>query len=126
MHFSDDDLKSALRRKEPSPEFTETLMACVARQPAPRRQAPKERERFSFSLRWLMAGRRWQPAGALAALVVVGAAFLEYRHEQQVKAEQAKDKAVLALQITASKLDHVLHHAQRTAMRNSSSPKEHL
>ena len=84
------------------------------------------KERTRFSLRALIAGYRWQMAGALAAVIVAGAGLLEYRHQQQVKGERAKEQAVLALQITASKLDHVLHQAQRTAARNSSSTKEHL
>jgi len=87
----DDELRAALRRENPSPGFTQRVLAnrVVAQTQSDR--APKA------SIRRMI----W--AAALAAMLVVGfTSTYEYR---QMKAERASRDAVLALRITAEKLN---------------------
>ncbi len=90
MNF-EDELRAALRREDPSPGFTQRVLAkrVVARaqsSPAPERAMPR--------MFW---------AAAIAAMLAIGfTAAYEYR---QIKAERAAGQAVLALRITAEKLN---------------------
>jgi hypothetical protein len=87
----DDELRAALRREDPSPGFTQRVLAgrVVAQsqfKAAPKRMIPR--------MMW---------ATALAAMLVTGVAVTsEYR---QQKAERAGRDAVLALRIAAEKLN---------------------
>jgi hypothetical protein len=88
----DDELRAALRREDPSPGFTQRVIAgrVVAR--AQSTPAPKASRRPAML---------W--AAAIAAMLVVGfTAESEYR---QMKAERAGRDAVLALRIAAEKLN---------------------
>lgn len=119
MHFSDDDLKAALRRKDPGPEFTERVMATIASRP---QQADgKVRPRGTW---WPF---RFSPvlAGAVAAfvLVLVGWLGIANYHEQKIKiaqAEKARQEAILALRITNAKLNHVF---RRVNQQEAPQPK---
>lgn len=83
----ENQLRDALRRQDPSPGFANRVIARA--QPAPPARKPPI--------------RMWGPAvGAIAAVLVAGIGFQEYR--QQQKAEQARDQAELALRIAAEKL----------------------
>jgi hypothetical protein len=113
MPFSEDDLRSALRLKDPSPDFTDKVMARLGEQPAQKEQGLREREGFSL-LRWPVM-MRWAMAGAVAAVFILGLGLQQYqRRQQQARAEQARRQTILALQITAQKMDHVFHRASRT------------
>lgn len=118
MPFSEDDLRNALRRKDPGPEFTRRIMARIAQGDAARQaQAPNRRWRFS----WLHAlWLRPIPAFAALVLILVAGAWIGYqsyqthqweaqvRKQQQERAEQrARDETILALRITSEKLNHV-------------------
>jgi hypothetical protein len=92
MASLDDELRSALRRREPSPDFTQRVLARVAA--APVRRAP----------RVSLAGVRW--VAAMAATLLLAAGGLEYRHYQ---GERAKSQVLLAVRIAGSKL----HKAQK-------------
>ena len=82
----EDDLRAALRREDPSPGFAQRVVTRAKSNPAPRSWFPK--------MMW---------ATALAAMLVIGfAAVSEYREK---KAERAGREAVLALRITAEKLN---------------------
>lgn len=119
MHFSDDDLAAALRRKDPGPEFTERVMSSIAskREPA----HGKERARFT-----------WWPfqlspviGAAMAALLLAVAGWLgfaSYRvHENKIaQAEKARQEAILALRITSAKLNHVF---RRVNQQETPQPK---
>jgi hypothetical protein len=79
----DDELRAALRRENPSPGFAERVVA-NARKP-------------KASIHRMI----W--AAALAAMLVIGfTSAYEYR---QMKAERASRDAILALRITAEKLN---------------------
>jgi hypothetical protein len=82
----EDEIRAALRRREPSPDFTARVLARVSAAPArPRRP-------------WV----RWVAAMAASVLLAAGAA--EYRH---YRGEQAKSQVMLAVKIAAAKLNKV-------------------
>jgi len=113
MHFSDDDLAAALRRKDPGADFTQRVISAVeagraSAEPTPRAQ----------SSRWWPF--RFSPAFvAVAVAIVLGAAswigVWRYReHRAQIaRAEQARAQAILALRITNAKLNHVLRQVNQ-------------
>jgi len=82
----EDELRAALRREDPSPDFARRVAARAQSSTKPARGIP-----------WMM----W--AAAIAALLVIGfSAAYEY---QQIKAERASRDAVIALRIAADKLN---------------------
>jgi hypothetical protein len=82
----DDELRAALRREDPSPDFTQRVVA--------RAQSGAKQSRAIPRMIW---------AAALAAMLTIGfTATYEYR---QMKAERAGRDAVLALRIAAEKLN---------------------
>ena len=82
----EDELRAALRREDPSPDFARRVVARAQSSARPARVFPR--------MVWAMA---------LAALLVVGfSATYEYR---QMKAERATRDAVIALRIAADKLN---------------------
>jgi type VI protein secretion system component VasK len=128
MHFSEDDLREALKRKDPGEGFTQRVMAQVNQAKAEGGQQPAKKS-WALRLWWIR-----RPAWAFAVVAVLLLAFAwggyeysEYRHElaakqqqqrleeakrQQEAAERARDQAILALKIARSKLNHVLEQAQ--------------
>jgi hypothetical protein len=103
MASLDDELRSALRRCEPSPDFTERVLARVAA--APVRLAPR------VSQPWV----RW--VAALAATLVLAAGGLEYRHYE---GERAKSQVLLAVRIAGSKLNKAQKRVQMLTHRSIS------
>ena len=82
----DDELRSAMRREEPPLGFTQRVVARAQTKPVPKSGM--------FRMIW---------AAGIAAMLVIGfSAVSEYR---QVKAERAASQAVVALRITAAKLN---------------------
>jgi hypothetical protein len=82
----DDELRSALRREDPSSGFARRVVAQAQSKPARKPAMPR--------ILWAMA---------MAAMLVIGlTGTFEYR---QMEAERAGREAVLALRITAEKLN---------------------
>jgi hypothetical protein len=81
----EEDLKKALARVEPPDGFTERLAARIGALPA--------RKRPPVYWRWV--------AAAAAAVLVSG---VSYEHERQARGEAAREKLLLAMRITSSKL----------------------
>jgi hypothetical protein len=82
----DDELRAALRREDPSPDFAKRVIARAQGSAKPARTMPR--------IMWAMA---------IAALLVIGfSAAYEYR---QMQAERAGRDAVIALRIAADKLN---------------------
>jgi hypothetical protein len=79
MSQFEDDLRAALRRRQPPADFTERVM--VRTRPAPR-------------------SKTWMAAVAACLLAAIGS--FEY---QQYEGRKAKRELLLALQITGSKLN---------------------
>ena len=129
MQFSEDDLREALKRKDPGEGFTQRLMARVNQAKAEGNTRLAKKTNGSLLSWW-----RLRPAWtfAVVALLLLGFAwagyrYSEYRHEQfakkqqqqleearrqQEEAERARDQAILALKIARSMLNHVLEQAQ--------------
>jgi hypothetical protein len=125
MHFSEDDLRAAMRRKDPGPEFTARVMAAVEH--GRQKSGPGE-----------MPGKsRWWPfrfapalAGALAALVLAAGGWLEYHRYQHsremARAERARQEAILALKITSAKLDHIFRRVNQQEPPQPKTRRESL
>ncbi len=100
MSRLEDELRTALRREQPSAGFAGRVLARAAQ---PRR---------SFWDFFHLPAFRWAVAGALALIMVV--AGLEYRREQErARGEAAKQQLMLALRITGSKLRLAQHKVQQ-------------
>jgi hypothetical protein len=123
MHFSEDDLKDALRRKDPGPGFTQRVMARIGQQ----QEAEAATGARKTKLPWWRWALRSHPAlaSALAALVLVIGSGLGYRQYQHVQAKQraeeqnaelAKQKVVEALKITNAKLSHVFRRVNEPSV----------
>ncbi len=116
MHFSEDDLRNALRRKDPGPAFTQKVMARVSQKEEVAADARSPKKLSAPGWTW-----RLRPAllGAVAAPVLLIVGGLGYRayeyHQRQVaaqrleeqKAREAEQKVILALRITHAKLNHI-------------------
>ncbi len=112
MQFSEDDLRSALQRKDPGPEFTQRVMARLNQSEASSTSSDRK-----WWQRWF-AGGGWRPALA-AILLAIGAWMGIERYEryteqvrnqkiqEQIIARQAEQQAIRALRITSAKLNHV-------------------
>lgn len=96
----EDELRSAFGRREPSPDFTERVLARVAAVPVHRRTRP-----------WV----RW--AAPIAAALLLAAGSLEYRHYQ---GERAKAQVMLAVRIAGSKLNKAQKKVQMLTHRSNS------
>ena len=100
MASLEDELRSVLRRREPSPDFTERVLARVAAVPV--RRAPQP---------WV----RW--VAAMAATLLLAAGGLEYRH---YRGERAKDQVLLGERIAGSKLNKAQKKVQMLTHRSIS------
>jgi hypothetical protein len=102
----EDELKLALRRQEPSPDFTERVLARVA---APARRAPR-----TFQP-WQQPMIRW--VAPVAAALLLAAGGTEYRH---YRGERAKAQVLLAVRIAGSKLSKAQRKVHMLAHRSNS------
>ena len=100
MSHLDEELRAALRHEEPPPDLADRVLAHIKAQPAPK--TAWWRVLWAPSVRWVAA------AVAVSLLVAAG---IEYRNQQQLRAEgdAAKARVMLALEIAGSKL----HMAQK-------------
>ncbi len=96
----DDELRSALARREPRPDFTARVLARAAARSA--RPAPRV---------WV----RW--VAAMAASLLLAAGSLEYRHYQ---GERAKSQVLVAVRIAARKLNKAQKKVQMLTHRSNS------
>jgi hypothetical protein len=103
MASLEDELRSALRRQEPSPDFTERVLARVSA--APVRSRPRVSQPW---FRWL---------AAVAAALLLAAGSLEYRH---YRGERAKEQVLLAVRIAGSKLNKAQRRVHMLAHRSNS------
>jgi hypothetical protein len=103
MDWLEKELSQALERKEPSPDFARRVAARVAAQGGAQRAAPLT---IATSQRRVFTVPRWLPVAA-AVLVIVGSSGAAWRRHQGMV---AKDQVMLAMRITAGKLNHVQAH----------------
>lgn len=138
MSKFDDELKLALQREEPSPDFTNRVMARIAQLPAP--QPERQRDGGTQGRRewWRRVGAffelpklGWATAGALA-VVLFAALFgaMRYREHQlelrrqaeiaaQAEGERAKEQVMLAMRIASAKLNLAQKKVQETSERQN-------
>jgi hypothetical protein len=130
MHFSEDDLREALKRKDPGEGFTQRVMAQVNQAKAEGTAPPATRKVNGKFLSWWMHRPVWAMAVAAMLLLACGIGgyqYSEYRHAEEMRiarakqqqfqqeAERARDQAIMALEIARAKMNHVLQHAQLQA-----------
>jgi hypothetical protein len=112
MNHFDEELKLALRREEPSPDFTDRVMARVAEL----QKREKSRERMGWLKRlaefFQPPQMRWATAGAMAVLLVIAGFGVHHRRESERKrlaeiaeGERAKEQVMLAMRIASAKLN---------------------
>ena len=140
MHFSEDDLRQALKRKDPGEGFTQRVMARVNQADAKSETLSATKGRGWFLLRWWNLRPAW--TFAVMAVLLLGFAwggyqYAEYRHREDIRiaqenetklreAERARDQAILALQIARSKLNHVLQQAQLPTATDDKTRRQRL
>jgi len=90
MSRLEDELRQALRRREPPAGFAERVMARA-----------RAREREQRRPRWL--GWRWLAAATAVVVVAAGLHFMEERR-RRLEGERAKEQVMLALELTGAKL----------------------
>jgi hypothetical protein len=109
MHFSEDDLRSALRPKDPGAEFTGRVIARIEQSEA-KVSAPRPPQ-DSFRHAWWPLNLRAALAAAMVLLLAVGGWLAVARHQQveeKAAGERARQQAILAMRIAHAKLNHVL------------------
>lgn len=141
MHFSEDDLKEALKRKDPGEGFTQRVMARVNQAKVEGTAQPAIKKINGKFLAWWTLRPAWAVAVVAVLLLAFGIGgyqYSEYRHAEenriarerqqklQQEAERARDQAILALEIARAKLNHVLQHAQLQAEPNDKIRRERL
>ncbi|HLH01759.1 MAG TPA: hypothetical protein VKX25_03240 [Bryobacteraceae bacterium] len=98
MNDFENELRKALARREPSPDFVERVLA---------RTAPA-RKPASFVFSW------WRFASAAALIVVLFSAAFGYRqHIRREKGEAAKKQLMVALRIAGTELRDVQLHVKK-------------
>ncbi len=136
MQFSEDDLRAALKRKDPGPEFTQRVMSRLnedARKPAASPQA-------RGLLAWLPTFR-FAPAltaSAIAVMLLVGAwvGYSSYQEHERVAlqvelqresdAKRAEQQAILALRISSEKLNHVFRKVNEALPQDDNIRRQRL
>jgi hypothetical protein len=144
MHFSEDDLREALKRKDPGEGFTQRTMARVNQAPvnqAGSKEQPAIKKVNGKFLSWWLHRPVW--AAAVVAILLLacgigGYQYSEYRHAEEMRvarakqqqlqqeAERARDQAIMALEIARAKMNHVLQHAQLQAEPNDKIRRQRL
>jgi len=145
MHFSEDDLREALKRKDPGEGFTQRTMARVNQARVSQSNGESKpllvKKPNGAFLAWLTHRPAW--AMALVAVLLLacgigGYQYSEYRHAEenriarakqqqlQQEAERARDQAIMALEIARAKMNHVLQHAQLQAEPNDKIRRQRL
>jgi leucyl aminopeptidase len=145
MHFSEDDLREALKRKDPGEGFTQRVMARVNQAQVNQAQAEikplRKKKSHGAFVAWWMHRPVWAMAVVAILLLACGIGgyqYSEYRHAEenriarakqqqlQQEAERARDQAIMALEIARAKMNHVLQHAQLQAEPTDKIRRERL
>ena len=140
----DEELKLALRREEPSADFTDRLMARIAELPSPETKRKQETEKEGGGTWWqkLVASlqppqMKWAMAGAMAALLIasfVGVSRyrqhqLELRRQAEIaeaeEGQRAKEQVMFAMRIASAKLNVAQKKVKDTLQRDDGKPTEH-
>ncbi len=123
MRFSEDDLRSALKRRDPGEQFTQRVMAQIHQAEAKTSSARPETK----PLPWIW--RLLQPRAALAsvlAAVLIFAGWLGVARYRRMQEKRAAEQAILALKITTNKLNYVLERVKASPVRENQIRRESL
>jgi len=93
MNRFEDDLRIAMQREEPPDGFAERVLAKAG--------AAKQRSWSSF---FAWPGLKWALAGTVCLMLAVGGIGYKRANDERAKGEAAKAQLMLALRITADKL----------------------
>jgi hypothetical protein len=141
MHFSEDDLREALKRKDPGEGFTQRVMARVNQSKAEGARQPAIKKVNGKFPSWWIHRPMWAMAVVgilLLAFGIGGYQYSEYRHAEETRlarakqqqlqqeAERARDQAIMALEIARAKMNHVLQHVQLQAEPNDKIRRQRL
>jgi hypothetical protein len=112
MNRFDEELKLALRREQPSLDFTDRVMARVAE--LQKREKPREKVGWLRRLAEFFQPpqMKWAMAGAMAILLAVAGFGVHHRRESErrrlaeiAEGERAKEQVMLAMRIASAKLN---------------------
>jgi hypothetical protein len=109
MNRLEDDLRIAMKREEPPEGFAERVLA--------KTETAKQR---AWSRIFAWPGLKWALAGAMCLILVVGGIEYKRAQDERVRGEAAKEQLMLALRITADKLQL----AQTKVQQHSNEWKE--
>ena len=138
-HDLEKELKGALRRHEPAPDFAARVMARLAESASAKRVEARS-ERLTLWRRWAgffeLPQLKWALAGALACLLLsVGAVrYRQHQYElaelaareqaaeevaEEAEGQRAKEQVMLALQIASAKLNVAQRKVRESSERNT-------
>jgi hypothetical protein len=138
MHFSEDDLRKALKRHDPGPRFTNRVMAGIGINQAEKKAqaGPKRPSFFSAILAFVLSlARRPAWAAGLAVLALAAGGGLGYwqhqaserkKQHEQAMAKEAERQAIVALRITNAKLSHVFQRVRESQQNDSNIRRQRL
>ena len=115
MNKFEQELKKALMPVEPPAGFAERVMARVA---AGEEFKGAQHTRNWWSDLFQARGLRWALTGALCLAITGGGVFYQYEQRRRAEGEQAKEQLMLALRLTASKLQLAQAEVQGINNRN--------
>jgi hypothetical protein len=122
MNRFDEEMRKAFRREEPSPDFTDRVMARVAE--SQRQEKPREKTDWlkRFVEFFQPPTMKWAMAGAMAIALVVAGFGVHYRRENErrrlaeiAEGEHAKEQVILAMRIASAKLNIAQKKVHETA-----------
>ena len=132
MHFSEDDLRSALKRKDPGTQFTERVMARIAE----RNEHPNETKSSHNWFAWLQPLRLHPVMSSATAVLLIVAGSIGYQQyrqneiakerEEVARQQEAARQTVLALKIANQKLTHVFERVKQSETNDSKIRRQRL
>jgi hypothetical protein len=132
MNRFDEELKLALRREEPSPDFTDRVMARVAE--LQKREKPGEGAGWLRRLAEFFQPSRmkWATAGAMAVLLVIAGFGVYHRRESErrrlaeiAEGDRAKEQVLLAMRIASITCSYARSRRWRTRERTGDAGDAH-
>jgi len=133
MQFSEDDLRSALERKQPGTGCTQRVMDRISRAETKAEPAPQKRKGFFAS--WWQLKPRPALAFAMTAVLLAAGSWIGYRQYQQhvikvqierEREEMAARQVIRALRITSAKLNHVFQKVNGSLPQDGTTRRQIL
>ncbi len=140
----DDELKNALRREEPSADFTNRLMARIAQEEKGAKEVEMERHsepRFGWLTKlgamFTLPPMKWAMAGAMAAMLIVSIVGVNRYRQHQIElrrqaeiaeaeeGQRAKEQVMFAMRIASAKLNVAQKKVKDTLQRDDGKQTEH-